>query len=345
MIANTRPLGLIILCSILALSIGCGTLGEGAAPNSTNGNILKATANERIYRADYDRTFRAAVDTLRQLDDGSAKLVRYNEGVIVFQQPNNSGVINANVSKVDAESTRVQLSATKTRKYWFDASNDEIRDTFFEKLDKTLGETPNPVENKKSGETPKETVVSQKSEETPPVKKEAEQKDAVVARLTDALQLEKNGQFLQKLSYDELSTLEQKVAALPKTIEKDKELTGKCAACYIDLARVYHDSGQYARAAEALKTAVAVEPNNAVAHCNLGEIYKHLSLFDDAIRELNVAKKLNPQLPDVYINLGIIYDDYVVDDQKALEYYRRYLALGGTDQQVVDWIKAIETNP
>ncbi len=79
-----------------------------------------------------------------------------------------------------------------------------------------------------------------------------------------------------------------------------------------------------------------------MARCNLGDIYKHLGLYEEAVRELNEAKRLDPKLSDTFINLGIIYDDYIVDDQKALENYRRYLDLGGSDKQVLEWIDAIE---
>jgi tetratricopeptide (TPR) repeat protein len=177
-------------------------------------------------------------------------------------------------------------------------------------------------------------------EKTP--EKDSEERKLLLTRLAQTLQLNENDQFLRKLSDGELALLQGRLESLQKFAEKQDEISGKCAACYVDLARLYHDSGQYARAAEALKAALAVEPESALAHCNLGEIYKHLNLVDDAIRELDLAKTLNPELTDAYINLGIIYDDYLINDQKALECYRRYLSLGGSDKQVIEWIKAIE---
>ncbi len=139
-----------------------------------------------------------------------------------------------------------------------------------------------------------------------------------------------------------MSVLEHKLRAFSSVAADKKKLAERCAACYIDLARLHHDAGRYARSAETLKIALTIDPDNAVAHCNLGEIYKHLRLFDDAIRELNEAKRLNPQLADTYVNLGIIYDDYIIDEQKALGYYKQYIELGGTDKQVLEWIGEID---
>jgi tetratricopeptide (TPR) repeat protein len=253
------------------------------------------------------------------------------------------------------------MTAKKERKYWFDGADNDLMKMFFEELDKSLGslflsttaeETPQPgvsAERTKDAavvvEHPQtvEAVRQAESRETAgqPTENE-EEKNLLVAELGQFLQLGEESRFLRKLSHEELLTLSESVKALPQAGSGQSEISDACAACYIDLGRVYHDAGQYGLGAEALKMAVAVAPDNAVAHCNLGEIYKHLNLFDDAIRELDIAKTLQPGLADIYINLGIIYDDYVSDDQKALEFYRQYLSLGGSDRQVLEWIAAIE---
>jgi tetratricopeptide (TPR) repeat protein len=332
------------------------------APQSEAGHILSAAENERIYRMNYDQTFRACVDTLRRLDSGGAKMVRYNEGMIVFQRPENAGALTVVVAKVDGDSTRVEMTAKKERKYWFDGADSDLMKIFFEELDKTLGslflstagaETPQQSVEKTQKtrdavvvlEHPQSVETARPVESTdPPAQppEDEERKKLLVTELGQALRLGEDSRFLLKLSDEELSTLLEKVKSTGQTESGQSEIADACAACYIDLARVYHDSGQYALGAEALKMAVAVAPDNAVAHCNLGEIYKHLNLFDDAIRELNIAKTLQPGLVDIYINLGIIYDDYVPDNQKALEYYRQYLSLGGSDRQVLEWVAAIE---
>ncbi len=328
-----RKLGFVTVACVILWASGCGSL-----PSLPDVNVLGSSKNERTYQADYDTTFRAALDALRQIDNGSAKLVKYSSGVIVFQKPNDAGTMTATVRKIDDKTTQVELVAKEQRRYWFDATDEKTRDAFFAELDKRLG-----VVVAQAPTTPASAQSATPAEPNPaPAAKNTENKKELIAKLSQELQLGENARFLDKLSYDDLTVLDGKLQAFSSASKETKEMSGKCASCYIDLARLYHDEWQYARAAEALKIAIAAEPNNAVAHCNLGEIYKHLNLVDDAIRELDEAKKLNPDLPDTYINLGILYDDYLGDGQKALENYKKYLELGGTDKQVLEWISAIE---
>ncbi|RJP70781.1 MAG: tetratricopeptide repeat protein [Candidatus Abyssobacteria bacterium SURF_17] len=324
--------------SLIAIC-GCGSLSSVKTPQLSSVNILKSSENQRVYHADYDTTFRTAVDVLRQIDDTSAKLVKYGSGLIVFQKPDATGTITAHIKKVDETNTQVELSAENKRKYWIDSADVQTRDAFFTEMDKRMAATP-AEPPKRAADNSAQVVPTETS--NAPGESEGKDKSILLAKLRQKLQPEDNALFLDQLSYDDLAFLDRRLQEIEATDAERKNLAGRCAACYIDLGRVYHDSGQYARAAEALKEALAVDPENAVAHCNLGEIYKHLHLYDDALRELKLAERLNPNLPDTYINMGIIYDDYVVDDQKALQYYRKYLELGGTDKQVLEWISVLE---
>lgn len=320
-----------VLIAMVSLS-ACSTL---KAPRLPEVNLLASSENQRTYQSDYDTVFRAAVDALRRVDNSSAKYVKHDAGLIIFKKPDNAGTITASVKKIDDRTTRVEIDAKNSRKFLPDSTDTETRDAFFKELDALL--------ITEGAEAPPAEVQKEASEEAEAPEKEPEDaRTRLIARLSQELRLAADSSFLQKLSYDELSLLDQRIHALQSAASKSEDLGGMCAACYIDLARLYHDSGQYARAAEALKIAIASEPDNAVAHCNLGEIYKHLRLFDDAVRELHEAQRLNPDLPDTYINLGIIYDDYLVDDEKALKCYNKYLELGGTDEQVREWIRVIE---
>ncbi len=320
---------------LLSLS-GCGTGKSARAPRGPEVNLLRSSENERTYETDYDTTFRAAVDSLRELDNTSAKLVKYNDGIIMFKKPDDAGAVTAYVAKLDEQTTRVKLVAKTKRKFLPNQTDIQIRDAFFTFLERRLSP---PAE--KMDQTKAEREMTDQPQE-PPDSGASAKKAAHVASIRKFLGLDEEADFLERLEYDELTTLQQRVESLYSASQEKTGVAQRCAACYIDLARIYHDSQQYARAAEALKIAIRVDPENAVAHCNLGEIYKHLELYEDAVRELTEAQRLNPELPDVYINLGIIYDDHLVDDDKALEYYKKYLELGGADQQVYGWIREIE---
>jgi tetratricopeptide (TPR) repeat protein len=322
---------------MIILFVGCGPARKPGPAKLPDTTIVESSQDMRVYRADYDTTFRAAIDALRLIDGSSAKLVKYDMGVIVFKKPNNAGTLEVKVKKLDKEKSRVTMSATSRRKYWLDGNDKKKRDAFFVELDKILNPT-SPVDTGSGAGKAEQPVTSALAK---PLNRDTG-KESLLAELKQRLSLEEERTFLDNLSNDDLSLLNQKLDAFDSDSACGKRNARRCAACYIDLARLHHDDGRYARSAEALKAAIAIEPDNALAHCNLGDIYKHLGRIDDAIRELDKAKKLNPGLSDTYIHLGILYDDYVNDDEKALEYYRKYLELGGRDKQVLDWIHAIE---
>jgi len=325
---------------VLLASAACGSTKGLKSPQMSETGIVKSSKNVHIYQADYDTTFRSALDALRRIDNSSAKYVKHSEGVIIFKKPDEAGTVTARVERVDERSTRVELSAKSRRKYWLDGGDKDTRDAFFAELDELLG-----VEMIDSGGyDPTESAPVAEAEPTvgEPASVEPSDKAELLAGLRRELRLGDQEGLLDKLSYEELSSLEMALRSYDSVTAEKEQLAHRCAACYIDLARLYHDSRRYNRAADALKIALSTAPDSAVAHCNLGEIYKHLGLYDEAVRELNEAKRLDSELPDTYINLGIIYDDYVADDQKALENYRKYLELGGSDKQVSGWIDRLE---
>jgi tetratricopeptide (TPR) repeat protein len=220
-----------------------------------------------------------------------------------------------------------------------DETDKKARDAFFMEMDKLLKPS---LSAQTGSEKTSETKVVAEQDQSHQETKSAGVRDALIAKLKQELGLKDEDVFLEKLADGDLQKLDERIQSSDAVAGERKELSMKCANCYVDMARLFHDGGQYERAADALKIAIATDPQNAVAHCNMGEIYKHLRLFDDAIQELNEAKRLNPDLPDTYINMGIIYDDHLGDDKKALEYYQKYLELGGTDKQALEWIKSIE---
>jgi len=286
--------GLVFAAVILFCVAGCGAMEKVRPSRVSDINLLTSSENQRTYETDYDTTFRAALDALREIDDNIAKLVKRDAGLIVFGKPNDAGTITAEVKKIDERITRVTLAAKDNRRFWLDANDRETATAFFAELDRLLNESP--VERTAAALDASERAVVP---EVPaaPQEESQEEKSAITAKLKEKLQLGEGASFLEKLSYEDLSMLDQRLGAVDAVIDEKEELASACAACYIDLARVYHDAGRYARSAEALKTAITIEPGNAVAHCNLGEIYKHLRLFDDAVRELEEAKRLAPICP------------------------------------------------
>ncbi len=66
---------------------------------------------------------------------------------------------------------------------------------------------------------------------------------------------------------------------------------------------------------------------NADMHYNLGTIFLHNKQYREAIREYERVLELRPSDPETHYNLGILYDDFVKDRQKALYHYQKYMAI------------------
>ena len=84
---------------------------------------------------------------------------------------------------------------------------------------------------------------------------------------------------------------------------------------------------------EALKAgllAVEYARGNPDSYFTLGLIYEKRGKFADAEVALQQALRVNDTYQDVYFALGTLYADHLNDQQKSVEAFRRYLALGGT---------------
>jgi cytochrome c-type biogenesis protein CcmH/NrfG len=58
-------------------------------------------------------------------------------------------------------------------------------------------------------------------------------------------------------------------------------------------------------------------------------VHEKLGHFKEAEQAFVQAAKLNPDNPDVYFTLGVLYEDQLNDPAKSVEAFRRFLELGG----------------
>ena len=66
---------------------------------------------------------------------------------------------------------------------------------------------------------------------------------------------------------------------------------------------------------------------NAEMHYNLGTIFLQNKRYKEAIKEYERVLELQPNDPDTHYNLGILYDDFLKDREKALYHYQKYIAV------------------
>jgi tetratricopeptide (TPR) repeat protein len=76
---------------------------------------------------------------------------------------------------------------------------------------------------------------------------------------------------------------------------------------YKNLGNAYNGLKQYNEAADALKHATEIEPNNAAAHFNLGLALYSGGRYSEAIEAYKAVIKLRPELAGAHFNLGLSY--------------------------------------
>jgi tetratricopeptide (TPR) repeat protein len=80
-------------------------------------------------------------------------------------------------------------------------------------------------------------------------------------------------------------------------------------------------------------------------HYNLAVVFEKNGMYEDAEREYLKCLKIDPNDADVHYNLGILYDDKLNNNAKAIEHYNSFLKLRpiGKDAQLVrQWILMAE---
>ncbi len=83
----------------------------------------------------------------------------------------------------------------------------------------------------------------------------------------------------------------------------------------------------------AARLAVQHAPTNPDSHYTLGLAHEKKHAYGEAERAFQEAVKANPDYADVYLSLGMLYEDGLKDTDKAAAAYRRYQELGGTDNR------------
>jgi Flp pilus assembly protein TadD len=136
----------------------------------------------------------------------------------------------------------------------------------------------------------------------------------------------------QALAAGRMAEAERGFTALTKT---HSELAGPHA----NLGLIHRQAGRNKEAVAALEKAVQLSPQRADLHNPLGIAYRMAGEFPKAKASYEQAITLDAAYAPAVLNLGILYDLYLWDGQRALELYDRYLQLApGGDEQVKRWM-------
>lgn len=112
---------------------------------------------------------------------------------------------------------------------------------------------------------------------------------------------------------------------------------------YLNLGLLYIQQDKNDKALVALQKAVEINPNNIDAYNQLAWVYREKADFAKAEETYLQGLVQNSKDAELNYNLGILYDLILQNPKKALYYYEQYLEnTSGDDKQVEMWVKDLQ---
>ena len=146
--------------------------------------------------------------------------------------------------------------------------------------------------------------------------------ERAVQQYAQALQLMKSGKFTDaELEFKELAV------GYP-------QLTGP----QLNLGLLYMRDSRMAEAEATFKAALEHDPANTIAGNELGIVERKLGKFAEAEAAYQRTIAAEPNYAPAHLNLGVLYDLYLAQPQKALDEFERYIQLAGDNKQVAGWV-------
>lgn len=115
----------------------------------------------------------------------------------------------------------------------------------------------------------------------------------------------------------------------------------------INLGALLYDDKQLPAAIDVYRRALAARPQSVALRNNLGETYRAAGQAQNARREFEAILKTQPGYAPAHYGLALLYDDQLADRDRAIEHYRRYLALAPDApdaERVRAWLRRIEAS-
>lgn len=161
-----------------------------------------------------------------------------------------------------------------------------------------------------------------------------------------------------------------------KHFERALDLNPKYTETALNLAVTYTDLGQYAKARGVYERISKAKRMDSLAklqddfarskianmHMELGEVYRSIGLYDEAIEEYRKALKLKPQFVDIKTKLGMALRDkgFVGQAVREFEEAKRvnpgyapagiqlgiaHYSMGKVDEALAEWEDVLRRNP
>ena len=139
------------------------------------------------------------------------------------------------------------------------------------------------------------------------------------------------------LSYLQQGRHDEGIALLEQVAEAAPELS----APRIDLGVAQHRAGNLEAAEKHLLLALESNPEQPVAHNELGIIYRKTGRFAEARKSYESALAVYPGFHFARRNLAILCDLYLADLECALQNYEAYMKTVPSDEEASMWIADI----
>ena len=101
---------------------------------------------------------------------------------------------------------------------------------------------------------------------------------------------------------------------------------------WLTRGKIYLDSGDDEKAVADFDQAIAQNPRKTQAYYYRGLAYKSAQKYELAVKDLTKAAALGSSYADPHYVLGQIYQSNIVDNQKAIQHLKTYLALNGPNK-------------
>ena len=106
----------------------------------------------------------------------------------------------------------------------------------------------------------------------------------------------------------------------------------------VNLGLIYLQGSRLSDAEAAFKAALDRNPASAMAGNELGIVERKMGKFAEAEAAYQRSIASAPDYAPAYLNLGVLYDLYLSEPQKALDQFEHYLQLAGENKQVSGWV-------
>ena len=118
------------------------------------------------------------------------------------------------------------------------------------------------------------------------------------------------------------------------SFNKAVDLDPKFVEAWDELGLCYRRLNDYSNAASCYQKSLSLNPNGYVAHLDLAYLYHRLNKKEEEIREYYYIQKIDPENPESYYGLAILFLDegnYYDASRNALEAYQKYRNRGDSN--------------